>query len=79
MKRKGKDLAWIPQYGKCGPRQKLCWPCRHVAQRVARHLGHTAYRCPDCDKWHLTHHPPKVHAAISYLIESIRDDQRKSK
>lgn len=76
MKRHGKDLKWQEVWGKCAqPPHKRRWPERHKAKRVARHTGGSAYQCPHCGDWHLTHYPPRVQRAITYLINSLKGEK----
>lgn len=76
MKHHGRDLGWRGAYGRCPqPPHKRSYPTRHNAKRMARHTGGSAYQCPHCSDWHLSHYPPNVQRAIAYLINSLKGEK----
>lgn len=74
---KFRSSTWRPEWGRCPKNGKRSYPKRSLARTACRGVGSgTPYRCQHCGDYHLTSYPPNVARAISYLIESMRDDRR---
>lgn len=70
-------VQWHPGMGRCQTTGKRSYPNRAKARRAQRIQGTgSVYRCEYCGSYHTTSYPTRIAAAIRYLLESIRDDQR---
>lgn len=77
---KYRSSTWRPEWGRCPKTGKRSYPSRAQARTACRGVGTgTLYRCAHCDQFHLTSYPPNVARAITYLLESLRDERRAEK
>lgn len=62
--------GWRQEWGKCPATGKRVYLTRRLATKAARLLSAraSAYRCPQCDKFHVTHYSRRVQQAISMVL-----------